>query len=94
MLISAAAFSAVSSAIASRGKYKGMLKAAPPAWHTLGYAAWQAAMVACNPRKASLFCLSIMSKEQRKIYREVEEYFANNRTLLRSICRRETRDLL
>jgi hypothetical protein len=75
MSLSATAQAALAAAICTRGPNKGrLLKAAPPST-TLAYAAWQGAMMVCNPYKASVFGLIMMSDEQRAIREQVTAYF-------------------
>jgi hypothetical protein len=73
--LSPAARIALDSAIATKGKNKGMLKAAAPDSRTMGYAAWQGAMLSVNAYKASIAGMIFMSPEQKTIMAEVRDYF-------------------
>jgi hypothetical protein len=75
MIISDTAARALKAAVASKGKHKGLLLSKAPPSQSLAYAAWQAAMLCCNPFKASIAGIMFMSAEQRAIYDEVLEIF-------------------
>jgi len=72
--LSPTAAAALAQAMATRGPRKGYLKASAPPSGTLAYAAWQGAMLSCNPYKASIAALMFATPEQRAITREVEAY--------------------
>ena len=72
--LSPAAEAALDLCFATRGPHKGHLKAKCPPSHTLEAAAWQAAMLVCNPYKASVASMLFMSPEQRAIRDEVLAY--------------------
>jgi hypothetical protein len=73
--LSPAAAAALAAAISTRGPNKGrLLRSAPPS-NTLAYAAWQGAMLAVNPFKASIAGMMFMSEEQRAIREEIERHF-------------------
>jgi hypothetical protein len=75
MAMSNKSIEALSGCFVTRGKKKGaLLKNAPPS-RSLAYAAWQGAMIVCNPYKVSITGLMFMTDEQREIYREVEAFF-------------------
>jgi hypothetical protein len=74
-VISETAAQAMYDAVAQRGPHKGRLKASAPPSRTLAYAAWQAAMLHCNPYKVSVCGLMFMTDEQRAVYREIEKIF-------------------
>ena len=69
-----AAEAALNECFATRGPSKGHLKAKCPPSNTLASAAWQAAMLVCNPYKASVAAMMFMTAEQREIHREVLAY--------------------
>jgi hypothetical protein len=73
--LSDTAMQALRDAMAKRGARKGKLLASAPPSGTLAYAAWQGAMINCNPYKASIAGLMLMTAEQRAIYREVNTLF-------------------
>ena len=74
MTLSEKAAAALNAATAKRGPNKGkLLSSAPPA-NTLAYAAWQGAMLAVNPYKASIAGLLFMSEEQKQVREEVTKY--------------------
>lgn len=75
MIISDTAAHALQSATVTRGANKGLLLARPPKANSLAYAAWQAAVMACNPYKASIFGLIMMTAEQRAVYDELLHIF-------------------
>jgi hypothetical protein len=72
---------ALRDAVAQSGKHKGMLKAKAPPSTTLGYAAWQGAMLVCNPFKVSIPGMMFMTEEQRDIMREIEQLFEELKVL-------------
>jgi hypothetical protein len=73
--LSDTASTALDACYATRGKHKGHLLAKCPPSQTLAAAAWQGAMLVCNPYKASIAALMFMSAEQRAIFEEVKAYF-------------------
>ena len=75
LTLSPAARAALDSAIATKGKNKGMLKSAAPDSRTMGYAAWQGAMLSVNAYKVSIGGMIFMSPEQKAIMDEVRNYF-------------------
>ncbi len=60
---------------ATKGKHRGQLLARCPRSHTLAAAAWQGAMLSCNPYRASIGAMLFMSSEQRAIRDEVLAHF-------------------
>lgn len=66
---------ALRACIATRGKHKGQLLAKCPPSGTLAAAAWQGAMLSCNPFKASIGAMLFMTAEQRAICAEVTASF-------------------
>jgi hypothetical protein len=60
---------------ATRGKHKGQLLAKCPRSHTLAAAAWQGAMLVCNPYKASIGSMLFMTSEQRAVRDEILAHF-------------------
>jgi hypothetical protein len=66
---------ALDAAIATKGKNKGMLKSNAPDSRTMGYAAWQGAMLSVNAFKASIAGMIFMSAEQKAIMEEIRDYF-------------------
>lgn len=66
---------ALSQCFATRGKNKGQLLARCPRSNTLASAAWQGAMMSCNPYLVSIGALLFMSEEQRAIQIEVMAFF-------------------
>lgn len=74
--IKARAIAAMGEIFVTRGKNKGMLLAKAPPSQTDAYAAWQGAMMACNPYKASIFGMMIMTPEQSEIMRFVDKVFS------------------
>lgn len=75
MIISDTAARALKDAVATRGKHKGLLLSKAPPSRSLAYAAWQAAMLCCNPFKSSIAGIMFMNAEQRAIYDEVLAIF-------------------
>jgi len=66
---------ALTLAYATRGKNRGQLLANCPKSDTLAAAAWQGAMLSCNPYKASIGAMLFMSPEQREVRDEVLAHF-------------------
>lgn len=81
-MLSDASKLALQSALVSRGKNKGKLLSSPPPQHKNpnGYAAWQAAMMVCNPFKVSIFGSMLIGRdnETRAVYDEVLAFFEAN----------------
>ncbi|CAB4169574.1 hypothetical protein UFOVP1302_37 [uncultured Caudovirales phage] len=70
-ILSVTAAAALAAARSTRGPNKGrLLRSAPPSG-TLAYAAWQGAMLAVNPYKASIAGAMFLSAEQRAVRDEV-----------------------
>ena len=70
--ISDKASRALYDACSHKGRSKGLLLAKAPPSNSLAYAAWQGAMIVCNPFKVSIMGLMFMTEEQREVYREIE----------------------
>ena len=62
---------AIAAACVSRGKRKGMLKAACPPSHTDAAAAWQTLMLDANPYKASIAARLFWNERQRAISKAI-----------------------
>ena len=75
MMLSETAANALAACYATRGKHKGQLLAKCPRSDTLEAAAWQGAMISCNPYKVGIATLMFMSPEQRAVFEEVKTYF-------------------
>jgi hypothetical protein len=75
MALSETARGALRLAYASKGKHRGQLLAKAPKSSTLAYAAWQGAMMVCNPYRVSIGALLFMSNEQKLILNEVQTHF-------------------
>jgi len=75
MTLSVKAKEALTLAYAKTGKNRGQLLAKCPRSETLAAAAWQGAMLSCNPYKASIGAMLFMSAEQRAIRDEVLAHF-------------------
>lgn len=73
--LSPAAATALAACYARRGAHKGQLLARCPTMGTLACAAWQGAMLAVNPYRASIGSLMLMSPEQKSIAHEVTTFF-------------------
>jgi hypothetical protein len=73
--LSDTAATALQACYATRGKHKGQLLARCPNSYTLAAAAWQGAMMSCNPFKASIAAALFMSTEQKAVYHEVMNAF-------------------
>lgn len=73
--LSDTATQALRDAMAKRGPRKGKLLSSAPPSGTLAYAAWQGAMLCCNPFKASITAAMLMSGEQIAVYKEVRDLF-------------------
>jgi hypothetical protein len=74
-MISETSRAALAAALCKKGPSKGRLLATAPRSNTLAYAAWQGAMLCCNPFKASIAGLMFMDGEQQQVMREVESFF-------------------
>ena len=75
MPLSDTARSALKGAYATRGKNRGQLLAKCPRADTLAAAAWQGAMMVCNPYQVSIGAVLFMSAEQRALFEEVQAHF-------------------
>ncbi len=75
MSLSDTATGALAGAYASRGRHRGQLLARCPKSHTLAAAAWQGAMLVCNPYQVSIGAVLFMTAEQRAILEEVRAHF-------------------
>ena len=78
--LSDTARAALAQCYATRGKHKGQLLAkCPPSYgpkaNKLAAAAWQGAMLVCNPYKAGIASLMFMNDEQRAVQREITTHF-------------------
>lgn len=73
--LSDTAAQALRDAMVKRGQRKGRLLASSPPSGTLAYAAWQGAMLSCNPFKASITAALFMSGEQLTVYKEIRDLF-------------------
>jgi hypothetical protein len=76
--LSPEARAALMQCFATRGKNKGLLLSRCPSPFKeetkMAYAAWQGAMMACNPFKASVMAAMFLDAEQSKIRLEVTAY--------------------
>jgi hypothetical protein len=61
-------------AIVGRGRNKGSLRTACPPMETLAAAAWQGAMMACNPHKVSVTMSISFTEAQRSVFDEVYDW--------------------
>ena len=75
MTLSETARNALRGAYATRGKHRGQLLAKCPRSSTLAAAAWQGAMLVCNPYQASIGAMLFMSAEQRAVRDEIVAHF-------------------
>jgi hypothetical protein len=75
MPLSPTAKTALAACYATRGRNKGQLLAKCPRSDTLAAAAWQGAMLICNPFQASIGSLLFMSGEQRAVRDEIVAHF-------------------
>lgn len=73
--LSDTARNALAQCYATRGKHKGQLLARCPRSNTLAAAAWQGAMLSCNPFRASVGACLFMTAEQRAVRDEVLAHF-------------------
>jgi hypothetical protein len=74
-MLSPEAKTALAACYATRGAHKGQLLARCPPSQTLAAAAWQGAMLVCNPYKVGMATMLFMSAEQRAIREEVTAHF-------------------
>lgn len=74
-MLSPTSKAALAAAYATRGKHRGQLLARCPRAGTPAAAAWQGAMLACNPFKASIGAMIFMSAEHKAICSEVLAHF-------------------
>jgi hypothetical protein len=75
MALSDTARAALAAAYATRGKHRGQLLKRCPRSDTLAAAAWQGAMLVCNPFQVSIGACLFMSAEQKAIRDEVTAHF-------------------
>ena len=75
MTLSTLARNALAQAYASKGKHRGQLLKRCPRAGTPAAAAWQGAMLACNPYQVSIGALLFMVPEHRAIADEVTRHF-------------------
>lgn len=75
MTLSANAKTALAGAYASKGKNRGQLLARCPRSETAAAAAWQGAMMVCNPYQVSIGAILFMTAEQRALFEEVKAHF-------------------
>lgn len=75
MTLSTKSREALTLAYATRGPNRGQLLAKCPRSETLAAAAWQGAMLSCNPYKASIGAMLFMNAEQRVVRDEVLAHF-------------------
>jgi hypothetical protein len=68
---------ALAKAYATRGPHRGQLLARCPRSNTLEAAAWQAAMMVCNPYKVGIGVIIFFTGDQHEIYQEVLAHFEN-----------------
>src|SRR6185436_5725649 len=75
MSLAAAGREALKLAYASKGKNRGQLLAKCPKSNTLAAAAWQGAMMVCNPYQVSIGAILFMTAEQRELFEQVKNHF-------------------
>jgi hypothetical protein len=75
MSMSATAQAALAAALSTRGSNKGKLLRSAPKTGTCANAAWQGAMMAVNPFKASVFAMMMLSEGQCALAEEVRAHF-------------------
>ena len=75
MPLTPTAKAALAACYATRGKHKGQLLAKCPKSTTLAAAAWQGAMLVCNPYHASVSACLFASPEQRAVRDEIIAHF-------------------
>ena len=75
-ILSETARAALMRCFATKGKNKGLLLAKAPSSYKDpdAYAAWQGAMLACNPFKASIGGMMFLKPEHKAIMQEVIDY--------------------
>lgn len=66
---------ALAAAYATRGKNRGQLLAKCPRSETLAAAAWQGAMIVCNPYQVSIGAVLFFNTEQRAVFDEIKNHF-------------------
>jgi hypothetical protein len=74
-MLSEKAPNALAKAYATRGKHRGQLLARCPRSNTLEAAAWQGAMLVCNPYQVGIGVMLFMTAEQKEICEEVTKHF-------------------
>lgn len=74
-MLSDIAKQALAGAYATRGPHRGQLLARCPKSSTPAAAAWQAAMLVCNPFQVSIGAVLFMTESQRAIFNEVKVHF-------------------
>lgn len=75
MALSETARLALAGAYATKGKNRGQLLARCPRSSTLSAAAWQGAMMSCNPYLVSIGACLFMTAEQKAVFEEVQKHF-------------------
>jgi hypothetical protein len=75
VILSVAANTALHDALTKRGPRKGRLLKSAPAYGSAAYAAWQAAMLNCNPHKVSMSGVMFLTPENKAIYDEIDAFF-------------------
>ena len=65
----------LSQAYATRGKHRGQLLKRCPRSETFAAAAWQGAMLVCNPYQVSIGAMLFFNDAQRAIFEEVKNHF-------------------
>ena len=75
IILSVAANTALHDALTKRGPRKGRLLKSAPAYGSAAYAAWQAAMLNCNPHKVSMSGVMFLTPENKAIYDEIDALF-------------------
>jgi hypothetical protein len=66
---------ALAQCYATRGKHRGQLLARCPRSNTLAAAAWQGAMVVCNPYRAGIVTMLFFNADQRAVFEVVKAHF-------------------
>jgi hypothetical protein len=74
-MLSETAKTALAQCYAARGPHKGQLLARCPNSRTLAAAAWQGAMIVCNPYRVSIGAMLFMTDEQRAVREEITAHF-------------------
>jgi len=75
MALSDTTRAALAKAYATRGKHRGQLLAKCPRSDTLAAAAWQGAMMACNPYQVSIGACLFFNDAQRAVFEEIKNHF-------------------